>query len=107
MNPDRIVEVVDVVLNRSKDNLFAFPYIAVDELPFEGSKEAFCNCVVPAVSSAAEGGHKPRFRQPGQVVSARVLAPPVAVVHEARRRLPQSNGLIQGGTFLCWKCFTE
>ncbi len=63
MPPLRVVEIVDVKSDGLLDLLTCAPGLSPHEFCFQGFEEAFCHCIIPAVSLSAHGHEKAMSRK--------------------------------------------
>ena len=74
-----IVEDFDIAEQAGFGLLVCLIVFSMHLLLFEGGKEAFDNCIIPAVATATHAAHDTPFFQPLLIIIGRVLAAAVTV----------------------------
>src|SRR6185369_12750446 len=68
------------------------PLLTFQQLPTEGREKAFGNRVVVTVATPAHAGNQLVRGHQGAVVGGHILAAPIGMVEQSRRRLPSRQG---------------
>src|SRR3954447_1539598 len=96
MSPDPVEEDLDVLEEARPGLLSRREDLAASQLLLQAREEALHRRVIPAIAPPAHAAHDPVTAQEPLVMLAGILAAPVGMRNETRRRQTPRDGHLQG-----------
>jgi hypothetical protein len=82
MSPGPVIETFDGIKSRASGLCSCLKRLAINAFTFEPMKEAFCGCIIIAISSTAHANSHPFLPQERLIVLARVGTSTIGVMEE-------------------------